>query len=595
VGHSRRLAATTAAIAILLLGGCASSPDVITGSSVTVGVETQFSSYNIATVLGNSPTNAGIVAATNSAFTYYDNSGALVLDKSFGHYRKISDNPLVVQYTVADGVTWSDGTAIDAADLLLAWVAGSGAYDTTGLNIGDYRDPLSGRFTADLPGDAVYFDSAADPLHPAGLALVTALPRMSDDRKSITLTYDRQFAGWETAFYSAAAPALPAHVVAKGALGISDVQAAKDAVIRAITDRDTAALASISHFWNTGFTVSDTANTALLVGSGPYLISRVTPGESVELTANARYSGAHPAGFQHVRVLYISNPLAAVQALSSEEVQVIAPAVTLDIVNAYQGSGQSVVTGVGSRFERLDLRVSGSKSGKFDDPRIRQAFLKTVPRQSILDSIIVPLAKDAALRDSLTLAPGATGYADSVAGNGSSAFAKVDIEGAKALLAQAGVGSAEVCVLYDSSDARRVAEFALVKASAALAGFTVTDCGSANWKAVLGTAGAYDAVLSSVVPDAAAYGTGAPGNLVAYSNADVDGLVGSLDGTADPSARATILAMIDRLLFADFASLPLYSEPVMVAYDSRVVRNVTAPASGMPWDVWDWRPAPSGS
>ena len=66
------------------------------------------------------------VAATSSGFTYYDDGSALVRDESFGHYEIVSNDPFAVQYMVADGVTWSDGVPIDAADLLLAWAASSG-------------------------------------------------------------------------------------------------------------------------------------------------------------------------------------------------------------------------------------------------------------------------------------------------------------------------------------------------------------------------------------------------------------------------------------------------------------------------------------
>ena len=39
--------------------------------------------------------------------------------------------------------------------------------------------------------------------------------------------------------------------------------------------------------------------------------------------------------------------------------------------------------------EHLDLRFAHSRSETFDDPILRKAFLKTVPRQEILDELIV--------------------------------------------------------------------------------------------------------------------------------------------------------------------------------------------------------------
>lgn len=65
--------------------------------------------------------------------------------------------------------------------------------------------------------------------------------------------------------------------------------------------------------------------------------------------------------------------------------------------------------------------------------------MKVIPREEIVDKLIVPLQPDAEVRNSQVFLPGAEGDDDSVANNGSAAYADVDIEGAKALLAQAGV------------------------------------------------------------------------------------------------------------------------------------------------------------
>ncbi len=95
----------------------------------------------------------------------------MVQDTSFGSYEKVSDDPLVVKYTIADGVKWSDGTAVDAADLLLNWVSLSGAENTPDFDSTEFTDPDTGEFTDDFPTDVVFFDSGADPT--TGLGLVS--------------------------------------------------------------------------------------------------------------------------------------------------------------------------------------------------------------------------------------------------------------------------------------------------------------------------------------------------------------------------------------------------------------------------------------
>ena len=74
---------------------------------------------------------------------------------------------------------------------------------------------------------------------------------------------------------------------------------------------------------------------------------------------------------------------------------------------------------------------------------MRQAFLKTIPRQEIIDRLIVPLNPTPTLRNSFTAVPGAPGYDDLVASNGSADYAEVDIEGPRRCSTEAGVTVAD--------------------------------------------------------------------------------------------------------------------------------------------------------
>ena len=594
----RRLAsiAAVAAVALVLAGCTGYDSRVVDGSTVSVGSDQSFFSYNAATSYGATPANGNIVYATNSGFNYYDNTPKLVTDESFGHYTKISDDPLIVQYTIADGVKWSDGTPVDAADLLLNWAALSGALNDPDFDKSAYVDPDTGKFTDDFPSDVVYFDSGADPSHPSGLGLVSQLPVVSDDLKSITMRYDKPFADWELAFTSAG---LPAHVVAEHALGMKDDQKAKDAVLTAIKSGDKTALAKLSAFWNTGFNVDGMpSDPDLLVGNGPYVISDFVAGESVTLTANPEYTGARMPSLEKIVVRVIPDPLAAVQALFNGSVQVIVPQATEDVAKALATVDKTVVSTAGGSFEHLDLQFDESKNGTFANPLVREAFLKTVPRAQIVSTLVEGLQEDATTRDSQIFMPGSDDYQDSVADNGSAEYAEVDIEGAKALLAEAGVTAPQVCILYAPSNPRRVSEFALIQTSAALAGITVTDCSSPDWRELLGSAGAYDAALygwqpSNVGVSAAieAFSTNGRTNLSHYSNEKVDALLTTLSTTFDPGKQADIGKQVDALLWADAYGMPLYQYPSLYAYDQAAVSGISwsVLSPTIFWNVWDWK------
>ena len=264
-----------------MLSACtADGVRVVDGSEVVVATSESFSSYNDKTAFGNSAANNQIVYATNSSFSYFTSDRELVRDESFGEYEIVSDDPFSVRYTLASGITWSDGTPIDAADLLLAWAANSGAFTTAEFDPSAYIDQATGEFSAEFPDDVVYFDGATR----SGLQRVTTLPVVSSDRRSITLNYGKYFADWEIAFQLG----VPAHVVGERALdlpaGDDNAQRAKDAVVAAIAERDESALAALSRSWNSDFNFDTTpTDDRLLVGSGPYTVTAIEPKWLIEV------------------------------------------------------------------------------------------------------------------------------------------------------------------------------------------------------------------------------------------------------------------------------------------------------------------------
>jgi peptide/nickel transport system substrate-binding protein len=549
--------AVVGAGALVLTGCTAPSGDsgLDEGTSVNVAWNQPFYSYNSNTSFGNATANAIIIYMTNSGFGYYDNEPSWVQDESFGSYELISEDPLVVEYTLADTAKWSDGTPVDAADLLLNWASQSNAFNDPDFDPSEFTDPETGEVTEDLPAEQVFFDGGG-----TGLDLVTEVPEVSDDNRSITMTYDEPFVDWELTF-GTYGQVLPAHVVANYALDIEDADEAKAAIVDAITERDTAALAPISNAWNTIFNFNEMPeDESLVLSTGPYVITDLVADQYVTLTANENYEGALTPSIEEVTVRFIGDALEAVTALENGEVDVISPQATTDVVTALgELDGVETLLGTEGTYEHIDLQFDQSRSGVFNDPLVREAFLKTVPRQRIVDTLIEPIVGEAAeLRSSQVFVPGAEGYDDSVAANGSDAYAETDIEGAIDLLAQAGVSSPEVCVLYDTNNTRRVNEFALVQESAAEAGFNVTDCGTPEWGGLLGTPGAYDASIFGwqstglgVTELRANYYRGGINNLNFYGSDAVEALLDELNTEFDTEEQNRILAEIDAELWAD--------------------------------------------
>lgn len=590
-----------AAVGALVISGCTPAEDggddsgLVEGSSITAAWNQAFYSMNGNTSFGNATANNNINYLVLDGFNYYNNVPELVENTSFGTYELVNEDPLTVTYTVNENAVWSDGEPIDAADLMLNWAALSRALDTPDFDPGEFTDPETGEFTDAFPEDVVYFDSGATP--ESGMGLVSETPEVGEDGRSITLTFNEPFVDWDLVF---TAP-LPAHIVAKKALGIEDNAEAKQAVLDAIEGNDAAALAPMASFWNSGFNFTSMPDDLELVtASGPYMISDFQADQFITLTANPEYAGDNTANIEEITIRFIPDPLAAVQALENGEVDIIQPQATADITTALEGiDGITVTTGLGGTYEHIDLQFDNGRNPEniFSNPLVREAFMKTIPRQEIVDTLIKPIiGDDAILRDSQLFVPGAAGYDEAAANNTSADFAAVDIEGAAALLAESGVTNTEVCVLYASNNPRRVNQFALIQQSANEAGFNVTDCGSEDWGGLLGTPGAYDASLFGwqstslgVTNSLPTFVTGGINNHNFYSNPEVDSIISELNTTFDADAQIELQVEMDRMLWEDFYGVTIFQFPEVTAFSDRVTNidpSILAPT--IFWNAWDW-------
>lgn len=276
----------------------------------------------------------------------------------------------------------------------------------------------------------------------------------------------------------------------------------------------------------------------------------------------------------------------------------IQPQSTADVLAALDGmSGVRVENFGQATYEHVDLNVGNSKTpGIWDDPRVREAFLKTIPRQRIVDDLIKPLNPDAEVLNSQLLLADFPGYDQMAAENGSDAYAEVDIEGAQQLLADAGVDSLEPCVLYDSNNTRRVNEFRLMQESAAQAGITLVDCGDPGWGGMLSQPNIYDVAFfgwqstsTAVTESEANYTDGGINNFYGYHNDQVEQLYDELSKADDPDEQLQIQIEIEQQLWGDGFGVTLFQFPGIAAFSERVANATSAPLSPtIFWNFWEW-------
>lgn len=605
--------AATAALA-LVLTACANTPDdsdseettseetsessdeaAGEGGTITVAETNQFFSFNPSTANGNTDINSKIIEkATRAHFYYINDELEVVRDESFGTYEITSEDPLTVEYTVNEGVTWSDGEPIDGDDLLLAWAVYSGYFNGPGAD--GEPDPVD----AEDGDDISYFAYAGD----TSTLGLTALPELSNDGRTITLVYSEPAADWEIAFDVDA----PAHVVAKNA-GLADGQALIDLINSAAPNEENAELRAVADFYNTGFdstTLPD--DPELYLASGPFIVSDVEENQTVTLVKNEAYTGDLQPQVDTIIMRTIGDATAAVQALQNGEVDVISPQSSADTLQALQAlEGVTVHTGDQLAYDHIDLTFNNG--GPFDPATyggdaataqlVREAFLLSIPRQQIVDAVVIPQKPDGIVLNSTLFVASQNAYEDAVAANNSEMYPDAgDIEGAKAKLAEAGVTNPTVRIMYNSGNPNRVNAYTIIAQAATEAGFTVVDDGDAEWGSRLGD-GTYDATIFGWVSPGVGvqalgqiYTTGQIGasNFNGYSNPEVDALAETLNKTTDADEQVQIQIEADGYLFADAYGLPLFQSPGVDAVNDRVtgIERYMSNQNGVWWNVWEW-------
>jgi len=575
--------------------GATSSANAAT--SINVSWNQAFYSYNNNTDYGNAVANTNPIYMSNDRIGYYDKDLKIAQNSSFGKYEKVSDDPLKVKITFADTATWSDGTPVTAADAVLLWGALSGNFNTTTAEQDD-----EGNVGANTGSD-VYFNSSSP-----GYALIKDFPEISADGKSVTFSYSAPYVDWE--ILAMDPTGVPAHVVAKRALGTTDAAAANQALIDAFKNKDNAALSKISNVYNNDFNFKSTpADKELLVGTGPYTITEIAEEQYITLEKNANYKGAHTPSIGKVTIRITPDPQASVQALQNGEILVTQPQATADILKQLQAmNGLTVLTQNGGTYEHVDLVFKNG--GPFDPAtyggdaakalKVRQAFLQTVPRQKIIDNIIKPLNPTAAIRNSFTTVPDEKeAYEPITAANGMDATygGGSNTDKAKALLAEAGVTNPTVRVMYAQNNTRRQQEFQLMKETAEAAGFTIQDVSSKDWGTLLKQQNVYDASLfgwqsrstgvGEVGPN---YITGGQNNYGLYSNAQVDELLKELDVTTDSARQQAILEGVEKHLVDDAFGITIFQFPEVTGISNKIQNVSSIPLSpNYFWNFWEWK------
>jgi len=601
-----------------LFAGVITPAHSATKSTVTLLSTYDITSLNSGTSDGNTSYNAVVGSLTGMGFSYYDADAKLIMNTQFGSMKIVKNTPkdFQIQYTVRKGQVWSDGTPIDAVDLLLSHIVAADKYSKA-AGLGDPADSNS------KPAfDSVSYGSTYG-------QHVVGLPKLSADKMNLTVSFDKPLPDWELL----APGPFPVHTLSLMADGKSGLQsvavnnAAKAKFLADFTKSNTARLKKMGEIWTKSYDVTkvdDSTNPLLLVSNGGFIVSKFTAGDSMTFVRNPKYSSGPAMATKNpiktVVIKIIKDNTAAVQALRNGDIDVYYN--TLPTANdklALEAlPNVTVATKVGGNYSHLDLRVDSAagESDSYTGPfagngakakDLRHAFLLAVPRLQMIETLIKPVKADATPLDTQFSFQGTSEYNTITSGSGVSEYTQGTQADrtAKALALvkkyypTASEASPAVKIKFVHANTTvRNALAKLVAAEAKKAGFDVEDVASPDLFGRKDNKNAqYDVTMYGFGLNAVSQSNGTEiyksdggNNVWGWNDSALDTILKSLQGDILTPKQATEKRLAaDKIIYGNYWGLPLYANPTISAFNKDLKGINPAPiGANITWNFFQW-------
>lgn len=370
-----------------------------------------------------------------------------------------------------------------------------------------------------------------------------------DDGKTVVVTFDAPYLGWKGLFPHL----LPAHIAA---------------------EQGDLATSFNEYFVQTMPTWS----------GGPFQIADYVSGESLTLTPNTEWYGEAPK-LDSLIVRFITDDRQAVTALENDEVQIITPRPTVDLVEQLKNNDNlTSIAGLGLAYEHIDFNVNKPGLG---DPALRRAILTAIDRQAIVDKTIGQFMDDVEPVGARFIMPGqrvegVEGYKNSVGTMGAG-----DVDAARKILEDAGYTVGEklldpsgspvrpLSIVATAGNQQRLDTSVLVQSQLAPLGITISPQQTDNLGGTV-QSGEFDIILFGTnldinpVATATAQFSSATG-FTGYADAELDGWLEEATSTLDPQILVDRIQKVDARLSEQAISLPLFQIPNLTAFRADIV------------------------
>jgi len=598
-------AAASAALAVSLLAPAQAA----TRSTIVIHDTNSLTSFNSGTPDTNLTINSKVGNLSGIGFLYINDKKNVVRNTTFGDFKIIKNaaDDFRIQYNVNKGLVWSDGTPINAVDLLMSHVLSSNTYSKE-AGLGDPDSDTVPAFNSNGYG-GTYNDN------------IVGQPTLSADKMSLTLRFKQRIANWDL-YGPGPSPVHALVLLADGVKGLQPVAAnekARDKFFEAYTKKDTAVLKAIGKVWSEAYNITEvnaSTNNLLFVGNGGFLVDSAVTKSSVTLKVNPKYnSGPKLSGtIDTVVFKFIADGTAAAQALANGELDVYSGQPTADAVAALKKlSNVNLIGGINACYEHWDTRVNAAPGqpdyngifkghgGKGAD--LRRAFLLAIPREEINEKLIKPINPNAPILGSTFIAPGFEGYERLVANNGSGYYVgSQDALNKKALALvkkhfpkASPSNPVKVNVLVPGNNPRRAAEFALAKANAIKAGFDLVGDVQASWSPRIQLS-QYDAQFFAYCPSAvtqagsnANFQLGGGNNRNGVNLPNLDAILNKLQLPMDNRTYISTIIQAERIIHKEGLTSGVFLHPAVTAVNKNLKGIKPSPLSDdVVWNWWEW-------
>jgi len=596
--------------------GAITTAQAATKSTVTLLSTADITSLNSSTADGNTAYNALPASLTGMGFTYYNSDAKLVMNTKFGSMKIIKQAPkdFQIQYTVAKGQTWSDGTPIDAVDLLLTHIVVSDQYSKD-AGLGDPAGDTKPVF------DSVAYGGAYG-------QNVVGLPTVSADKMSLTVKFGKPLPDWEL-LAPGPSPVHALSLLADGKKGLQSAAAntaAKAKFLKAFTSKNTAQLKAMGAVWSTGYNVTkvdSTTNPLLLISNGGFIISKYTFGDSMVLVRNAKYKSGPAMATKNpiktVVIKVIKDNTASVQALRNGDIDIYYNTLPTGNDKIALTAMPNVITvaRVGGNYSHMHIRVdakqglSDTYSGIFAGngtraKDLRKALLLATPRDQAVDVLIKPVKADATPLDTQFAFSGTPEYNTLTQGSGVAVYST-------GTQAERTAQAAAIVKKYypEASETNPLAKFKFLHYNTTVRN-NIAKLFSAEWKKAgfdvedVALTDTFFDDISYAKYDVTMYGFGlnsisqsngteifksdGGNNNWGWNNSALDEILKSLQSDILTPAQVTAKRLAaDKIIMSNYWGFALYANPAITAYNKELKNVKTAPVgNNITWNFFEW-------